>query len=194
MKNIFLFLFFMSLLFSSDIYKRDGYYFSTKTHKLLNGKVNFISTYQKNKILYQVTFLNGQKDGIEKIYNNDGLLIKIITYKNGNKNGKEIEYYKSGNKSIQNFYKNDVLIKRMFYNPSGELDGYTEIFYDTGALKVKSFYKNGKKELTEMLYYPNNSIYAINVYSKGKLLNSEVYDLKGNLISSHGSKTKTKNK
>lgn len=86
------------------------------------------------KILRQTEYLNGLKNGEQKKFytNKNGFVSLITTYKDGNKDGKEIGYRPDGRVSFIAHYKNDVY------------DGKYISYFDNGAVEMEMFYKNGK--------------------------------------------------
>ena len=79
------------------------------------------------------SYINGRKEGIEKIFYLEGNILKKLKYFNGLAEGEFIEYYKDGQIKCKGIYKN------------GEFDGEISEYYENGEIKKRTNYLNGLK-------------------------------------------------
>jgi len=92
------------------------------------------------------------KDSIWNMYGTDGKLMVKIPYKNGLKNGKEIKFYKNGNKSEIIEWKNDVK------------DGVWNWYYENGKIRMKAHHVNAKRNGNFTFYHKNGIPYIVGKY------------------------------
>lgn len=82
---------------------------------------------------FNTCYKDNQRDGLECIYSENGVLYNEVTWKNDNMNGQDIEYYENGNvKKIRTMVENEMHgVAKGFY-PNGNLmfDGYYNGFCD----------------------------------------------------------------
>ena len=101
-----------------------------------NGKREGLKKiYWENGNVYTIAnYINGKIEGIDKTYYKDGSIAYSIPYKNGLKNGEEKKYKNNGTiYSIKN-YKNDAL------------HGVSIDFDSDGEISKNGTYENGKKQ------------------------------------------------
>ena len=119
-------------------------------------------------MLFDGNYLNGEKNGNGKEYNNKGELIYEGNYLENKKNG-EGKVYKEGKLVFKGEYLN------------GQKNGKGKEYYD-GKLIFEGEYKDGKKWNGKGKEYANNedNIIIISEYKDGKILNS-IGEKNGNL-------------
>lgn len=108
----------------------------------------------KNAVHYYTT-MNGIIEGEEIITNQDGTIIEKSNWKNGVKDGLEIEYQKTGN-----YFANDQSISH----------------------RRQTFYKNGKKHGNEFFYFVDGNIDAIGTWEMGVLVQGLIYRRGENMV------------
>lgn len=106
------------------------------------------------KTEYNIT--NGELNGQFKVYNENGTLKKIGSYKNGMQDGDFTEYDLLGIKEVEFTMKNDVL------------NGPMKVYYSNGSVKRIGYYKDGKEEGVFKDFDENGNMIAEYVMSKGK--------------------------
>lgn len=97
--------------------------------KLFNG---FITMYYKNGKIKGVTnFRNGKREGLRKLWYENGQIEYEIPFKDNQVNGILKQWYPNGKKKCESSHIN------------GKLDGMTYIWYDNGQLGIEiEYYKN----------------------------------------------------
>ncbi|MDR2084010.1 MAG: hypothetical protein LBP67_03345 [Bacteroidales bacterium] len=110
-------------------------------------------------LMEEVNYVNGNKNGISKWYNNEGKLLAEYSYSNGRFQGKNILYYDNGKKMSEEEYNNDV--------PVGT---YKEYFDDGVTLKLTGEYNNSGKRNGEWTEYNKGG----QVVGKKKYVNGEL--------------------
>jgi len=95
----------------------------------------------------EVYYLNGQKEGLEIIWNNIPHCIQYeATYKNGKLNGPVYKYSKWCNIEREENYKNGVSF------------GFQRTYYPNGQIKSEAEFKNGELKGTYKTYDKNGNI------------------------------------
>ncbi|MBU1098840.1 MAG: toxin-antitoxin system YwqK family antitoxin [Bacteroidetes bacterium] len=140
-------------------------------------------------------FINGKVNWVEKIFNEDGQLAEVISYKKGIKSGPHTVYSSRNAKLSEVTYeKNTPTGKAKYFYETGELkaemnfnegrkNGVLKYFHKNGNLKKKESVINGIKQGYTSFYYENGAIKERWNYSNGKL-NDEClkYDMHGQII------------
>ena len=98
----------------------------------------------------------GKKDGLRKVFYENGQLKEEFNYKEGKKDGLRKAYYENGKLRLKTNYKND------------KLDGLFELFYENGQLRVEFNYKEGKKDGLRNEYHENGQLKEEFNYKEGK--------------------------
>ncbi len=125
----------------------------------LHGNIKW---YYKSKLMEDMNYKNGKKDGVSKLYNANGNLSSMITFKNGEKDGISKLYNDNGNQSSMLTYKNGKLKGTYkYYYKNGQLSSEG----DSHNLAPDKFYtKNGI--LKEMRLYDKTGKYIKTIYYK----------------------------
>jgi len=98
-----------------------------------NGDTIKIGYYKGgDKLLSEVTYKNGKKNGLSLVYYPNGKVQFEIWYTDDVKDGPAVYYYKSGRKFRESPYRNGVI------------DGIQKKYYETGLLMAEIPYKQGK--------------------------------------------------
>jgi antitoxin component YwqK of YwqJK toxin-antitoxin module len=159
---------------------------------------------QVNRSVAKGSYLDGEKEGIWRLYWPKGFLREIICYENGVKNGPDIGIDQRGYLNFERFFKNgqpEGPAKEYTYGGnltaykeyrSGVLHGVSKSFYEhrPGRMLEKSRYENGKKHgLSEWFDEKGNPIaryqYAnglfegeqLTYYGNGEIMTKEMYHL-----------------
>ena len=119
-----------------------------------NGKI--YELYKNCDTLATKQIINGLEDGILKKWYPNKQLMEIREYQNGQKNGKQIAYFKNGIKKFEFIAKNDIY--------EGELKEWNI----KGDLIHLATYKNGQEDGTQKMWYDNGKIRANYVIKNGK--------------------------
>tara|TARA_A100001011_G_C13725318_1_gene601283 strand:- start:26 stop:532 length:507 start_codon:yes stop_codon:yes gene_type:complete len=92
--------------------------------------------YENGQLKYQGNYINGKPDGVYKSWYKNGQLKMEVDYRNGKKDGLVKTWYKNGQLETETEYKND------------KKDGLEYIWFENGKLKWVWDIKNGEKKLT----------------------------------------------
>jgi antitoxin component YwqK of YwqJK toxin-antitoxin module len=138
---------------AQEIVEKDGIYY--------NGSSPFsgidITKYSDGNKKMEVSYVDGKKEGICKIWFENGVLNEVRYYKNNEMDGTWVVYNEAGVKtSVANYtngFKNGkwliwndkgLLIYRLSYK-NGEKSGVWKNYDDEGKLINKRYYKSGEK-------------------------------------------------
>jgi antitoxin component YwqK of YwqJK toxin-antitoxin module len=105
---------------------------------------------------------NGVKNGVEKVYANNGTLIWSVPYVNGKMHGKKYFYSPTKNRK-------STKLSHITDYKNGLADGHQIYYYDNGAVSVDYKYKNGKEHGKMLAYHRNGKVSQIAYYKNGKL-------------------------
>ncbi|RKR82289.1 antitoxin component YwqK of YwqJK toxin-antitoxin module [Mucilaginibacter gracilis] len=123
----------------------------------------------------------GKREGEWTYYFFSGKLKAIEHFKNGNSDGQQIYYYENGNLSSQSSYladKPEGLITTYYYNgvkksityyKLGKKDGEVKTFYNNGNVKVICNYSNGLANGSYQEYYKSGPLKESGTYAADKL-------------------------
>lgn len=126
--------------------------------KLVNGVLNYkgkpfsghlVSYYEGVKPKQKVHYSNGRKNGVEKQWNIDGVLIEKRTYVKGRKSGIH-----------QGWWDSNKLKFEYTFNNVGMYNGSVKEWYENGQLYRSFNYIEGKEIASQRLWKPDGSIKA----------------------------------
>jgi uncharacterized protein len=182
MKNLFLSIFFLSMIFKSVM---------GQNTPVENGYTAFY--YPNGKISSEGTMKNGKPEGIWKSYYPSGILKSIgrrtnhlldsvwvffdekgdttqkVNYVMGKRNGFTITYYNLiGNEPV---HKNLIQSTELFINDKKE--GLSKDFYENGKIKEEAAYKNNSKNGLAKEYNEDGLIITLNTYKNGVLIDRQ---------------------
>ena len=130
-------------------YKKDGAEDRKQTFENDAKKSGIsISYYEHGVMQSQRYYVAGQIHWEEKIFDEKGRLIEIVTYRRGHKEGPNIIYHSKGYKLNEVNYKDNL--------PHGQ----AKFFYDNGQLKAEVFFDKGIRQGISKIYY-NNGVMEI---------------------------------
>ena len=128
---------------------------------IIDGQYN--EYYSNGNIFTSGKYVNGKKEGLWKIYTENGLLWKSYEFKNDELNGEYISYFASaGTKEVVGHYKNN------------KLHGIWEEYYSSGNKKKSGKYENGAKTGIFTEWFLNGG--------KKSVMNFENDDLNGKMV------------
>src|SRR6056297_1695208 len=161
-----------------------------------NGKIKAIMIYKdQGKVYAQLYdkkeikkaegyFINRKKDSVWNYYNEYGNLVSKDRYENGQKHGKSVKFYRSGDTSQVSHWKKgtkDGLFKQYFTNgklkllsnyKNGKINGYVTVFFPDGSKKIEGKYVNNLKEGKWVYFEDNRDTSKVINYKDGTPLNS----------------------
>ncbi len=153
------------IFLSEDIYEKNGLWLDVKTNKPITGSVkdsegetqfkngkfhgvliyNFTDT---GKPMMEVSYKNGMRHGISKMYFETGELMSVSSHKDGLTHGTVEQYTETGVLWYRGEYKN------------GKLHGVQRTYLETGELFNEVPFKNGLLDGIPKTYNPEGSLIA----------------------------------
>jgi antitoxin component YwqK of YwqJK toxin-antitoxin module len=113
--------------------------------------------YNEQGILIEVKpYVNGSEEGIEKMYTDSGTLLFEIPFKNNIQNGISTGYFPNGNISSENSLAD------------GKQDGFSKSYFENGKIQSESYYSQGKLNGVYKSYYENGKLMFKYTYTDGK--------------------------
>jgi len=101
-------------------------------------------------------FRNGEWEGTQTYWYEDGQMDKKLHYKSGQKDGMQFYWYSDGqNSSIENFR-------------NGEWEGTQTYWYEDGTKQLEVKYKNGKQNGISKKWYKNGQLEVETSWTDGK--------------------------
>jgi antitoxin component YwqK of YwqJK toxin-antitoxin module len=162
-------------IIKSEIEYKDG----TRSESEEGIKDGLEKIYHDNgKIAYRVNNVDGKREGELNWYDKEGRHIEVMPYKMGKRHGVNKLFYDNGRLKSSVNYIDD------------KKEGTEKFYYSTGALAQESHYKKDKKEGLENEYYDNGALQSIVTYKnnykegtkkwydkKGKVTKTELYKM-----------------
>jgi antitoxin component YwqK of YwqJK toxin-antitoxin module len=138
----------------------------------------------KNKMSKPIStgkLINGRKEGLWKIYDENGILREYNSYKNDTLNGPQITFDKNGKiytkahrkmgifvDSFLLYYDNGQISNESWFNSSGRQQGVYKMYHNNGQLKAIGYSVNGENEGRVKGYDENGHLEYVE-YCKSKL-------------------------
>jgi antitoxin component YwqK of YwqJK toxin-antitoxin module len=117
------------------------------------AKVGFYKKFgANNTLIEEATYINGQLDGKQNFYYQNGKLEITQTYLHGRLNGKYQKFYENGKVSIEQDYVNGVM------------DGFSIAYYENGNMKEKVTMKENEENGPFTEYHENGNLKAEGTY------------------------------
>jgi len=168
------------------------YYFeeggkSAEIQHLSEGAGAMATFFHKNgTVMGEGLYVQQQKEGEWKFYDNKSVLSSIDHYKEGKLHGTSKVLYLNGDISAEYVYENGMKsgpfkeyftgnklsIEGTFKNDS--FDGDYKSYHDSGQLKEEGQYVDGKKDGHWVYYAPEGQIMAQEIYEMGELTKQKV--------------------
>lgn len=140
-------------------------------------------------------FINGKINWVEKLFDEEGQVVEVISYNKGTKSGPHTIYSKRNAKLSEVTYSGNLPSgKAKFYYETGELkaevnfemgkkEGISKYFHKNGHLRKKETLKEGIREGETTLFYENGAIKERLNYKEGNLnAESLKYNMDGEVI------------
>ena len=144
----------------------------TKTSKGIKNGIEKIY-YQEGGLAYVVNYVDGKRDGILTWFDKEGHKLSEVSYKRGLLHGREISYHTNG------------VIKHTVTYIDDKKEGFFKEYYDNGILALRVEYINNKKEGLQQEYTYKGKLYSEvfykNNYKEGL---QKWYDENGKVIKS----------
>ncbi len=126
----------------------------------------------KNRIAIIELYINGKRNGVASYYYGNGKLKVTIPYKNNKKSGVGFEYTEDGTViSITRYRNGEIIVKENVnrYNEKGNKDGIWKDFYSNGNVREEKTYLNGKLNGYVKRYNDDGRLVSSIKYSGGKV-------------------------
>ena len=124
-----------------------------------NGKIR---EYYKRWLIFEGEYLNGNRNGKGKEYNDDGNVLFEGEYLNGKRNGEGKEYNYNGQLLFEGEYKNDK-----------KWNGKIKEYYFSGLVEFEGIYLNNKKWEGKGYDEDGNLIYEL-INGNGKVTENDI--------------------
>ncbi len=152
----------------------------------INGKEGlWLLYYESGIVLDSSNYSNGKRDGIEKMFHENGQLWVYRNWKvvegKSKQNEYSVGYDVDGNKTFEDFEIEDNKWKQNGFYPNGNKknenyrvngnwQGERREFYDSGELEWRTYYKEGKRDKTKKStrYYKNGNIWYEGIAGDGE--------------------------
>lgn len=137
----------------------------------VNGKKNGMAFfyYANGNILARIPYYNDQINGTFELFYNNGTLKMSVTYENGLKTGTGKMFYNDGTLQLTETYAN------------GLVNGIQKKFYQDGNPLAFISYTNGLLDNESQFFYNNGTLLAKPVFQKGSLVSGVCYGPNGNI-------------
>jgi antitoxin component YwqK of YwqJK toxin-antitoxin module len=148
----------------------------------IDGDLRKKETFNKDKIkILECGYKNGEREGKQYDWYENGQLEFEKNYKNGEFEGKQYGWYKNGQLQYQSNYKNEEKEGKQYSwdkngklhleenYKNGEKEGKQYSWYENGKLEFERNYKNGQKEGKQYDWYKNGKLCSKYIYKNGRL-------------------------
>jgi uncharacterized protein len=156
------------------VYLRNGdpFLIGKSENGVNQGKFKVVNNFGQQ--ISEINYLNGELDGLQKYFFENGSLSEETFFAKGIKNGETKEYFKNGNLQSVGTYKNNLL------------DGSFVTYHPNGGKQCELTFKNEKREGLMTCYYPNGKKRSEITYKDG-LINGWVinYNEVGDITSKY---------
>lgn len=126
-------------------------------------------TYHNNEVLEE-RFIQDIKQGLSKLYDAEGRLLKTIPYVNGLEEGLAMEYDRDGVVISLTEFKRGYIVSRENINrrdKNGLKQGKWKFFYENGVLQLEGQYINDLRDGYFKEFGPDGKLLSISKYFQG---------------------------
>lgn len=138
-----------------------------------NG-TGFRAIFTKDGIQEVQEHINGNIEGIVKVFNQQGGLKRIYHVKNGIKHGEEIEYY-----DLPLTSQAPLQAKLSFYWYEGKVQGIAKTWYPNGSPESQKEMANNAKNGVLTAWYRDGNMMLIEEYDNDKLIRGDYFKKEG---------------
>ncbi len=124
-------------------------------YKAIFGKTSMIELHE---------YRHGVEDGLVKIFDEKGTLVRLYEVKNGEKEGEEVTYFVSPEKPRLSMHWHE-----------GMLHGIVKTWYENGQLESQKEMSQNKRNGMATAWYKNGALMLVEEYENDKLLKGEYY-------------------
>lgn len=168
----------------------------------VEGRRDTNGLYQGKTVIYakdghkkrEITYKDGEFDGLYKTYTSEGKLLTEQMMKNGERHGLKRGYFSNGQVMYESQYKNgkkhgkeerwdpDGSPAAEYYFVDGDRDGLSTNYFDDGSVRKTQEYKERKRVGETKLFYENGELRRHETRNdEGQLMTSRSYDKNGQL-------------
>ncbi|MGD8780480.1 MAG: toxin-antitoxin system YwqK family antitoxin [Ignavibacteria bacterium] len=129
-------------------YRKDGsiYCKNDLTHEVMKTGLAF-TYYDNGKVQSLKYFVGGRINWEEKIFDDEGQLMEVVTYRQGVKSGPHVIYNRKNNLKVSEInYKDNI--------PNGK----ALFFYENGEIKAEVNFKDGKRNGVSKIFFKNGTL------------------------------------
>lgn len=117
----------------------------------------------------QQEYKNGQLEGIVKVFNKEGFVVRTYHIKDEVKHGEEVEYFTNP------LARKASHPKLSLHWSEGKIQGVVKTWYDNGAQESQREISNNRKHGLSTAWYRDGSIMLIEEYEQDKLVNGQYF-------------------
>jgi antitoxin component YwqK of YwqJK toxin-antitoxin module len=140
-------------------------------HWIYFGKNSTLPGYAPEAKVEEGDYMSNFKNGIWKMYYEDGKMKHELTYKRNQPNGHAKFYYRNGKVSEEGLWK------------SGKWHGEYVVYHENGNKKYEWNYTNGKRTGEQKYFHENGKPYIVGNWDGGRETGEQKeWDEKGNLV------------
>ncbi|MCH9608508.1 MAG: hypothetical protein S4CHLAM45_10860 [Chlamydiales bacterium] len=144
----------------------DASYYDTQGNLIseIKGGSGFRAIFGKDELREFQEFKQGKQEGEVRIYDSNGDRISTYFLKNGEKEGKEIDYFPGTSQP-----------KLLLTWHDGLLQGTTKTWYESGVLESQREMSDNKKNGLLTAWYQNGALMLVEEYDQDQLVKGEYY-------------------
>jgi len=133
------------------------------------GNLEIINNSWDGGVEVSTDYVNGKKNGEERVYYQSGSLNSLSHYING-----------LPDDSIEVYYEDGSLMIRMYFM-NGLKEGRAVRYYPSGQLQREKYYENDVEVGESLIWYEDGTLSERTTYENGKIVNQEWYREDGTL-------------
>lgn len=126
--------------------------------------------YANGQVYAEMSFKGGEKNGVEKRFNDDGSLFSEVSYSENQPTGAFQTFYPNGNVNERSTYKN------------GLFEGPYESFYEDGTKKVSGNVKDGLYQGVFKYFDTDGKLHYEYDYKNGEIISYRYFNKKGEIL------------
>ncbi|RKG58921.1 hypothetical protein D7X30_15230 [Corallococcus sp. AB011P] len=180
----------------TELFDKEGQ--RTATNAYSAGVLDGVSTrYAAGKALTSTTWAQGQREGDETEFFNDGGKKQVVTWKN-RQQVKRVEYFQNGerkhelvvtgDRAVESYFEDDGslrerrnLLKGDFHN-GFDSDGVAEAFFPDGGTERREHYVKGKAEGRRQVWAENGTLVEDSQWTKDRVTTRKRWNPDGGLV------------
>lgn len=145
----------------------------SNTNLPYTGSLEIINNDWGGAVEISTDYINGKKNGEERVYYQSGVLNSLSNYVNGLPEG-----------MIEIFHEDGTLMIRMYFK-NGLKEGKAVRYYPNGQLQQVKFFENELEEGESLIWYEDGRLFKETIYENGEIVSQLQYDENGLPIFEH---------